>query len=60
MSFKEILFNIIIPLISGIIGGGISSSILIKNNINKKIMKNKNVQVKNGDIVNGNKQQENE
>lgn len=60
MSFKEILFNIIIPLISGIIGGGISSSILIKNSINKKIMKNKNVQVKNGDIVNGNKQQENE
>ena len=55
MTFKEVLFNIIIPLIAGIIGGSISSYIIVQKHINKNIMKNKKVSVFNGDIVNGNK-----
>lgn len=55
MSFKEILFNIIIPLMSGIIGGTISANIVIHKNIKKTVMKNKKVKVENGDIINGNK-----
>ena len=35
MTFKEILFNIIIPLISGIIGGTISANIIVHKNIKK-------------------------
>lgn len=57
MSFKEILFNIIIPLISGIIGGTISANIIVHKNINKFSMKNKKLKNINGDIINGNKKQ---
>ncbi|MCI8587101.1 MAG: hypothetical protein HFJ49_00630 [Clostridia bacterium] len=55
MSLKEILFNIIIPLISGIIGGTISANIIIQKNVRKTIMNNKDVKVEHGDIVNGSK-----
>ena len=39
MSLKEILFNIIIPLISGIIGGTISTIIIMQKNVKKNIIK---------------------
>ena len=55
MSLKEILFNIIIPLISGIIGGTISANIIIQKNVRKTSMNNKDVKVEHGDIVNGSK-----
>ena len=55
MSLKEILFNIIIPLISGIIGGTISANIIIQKNVRKTLMNNKDVKVEHGDIVNGSK-----
>lgn len=55
MSLKEILFNIIIPLISGIIGGTISTIIIMQKNVKNNIMKNKDVNIGNGDIINGNK-----
>lgn len=35
MTFKEVVFNIIIPLISGIIGGTISANIIVRKNIKK-------------------------
>lgn len=57
MSLKEILFNIIIPLISGIIGGTISTFIIMQKNVKNNIMKNKEVNIGNGDIINGNKNQ---
>lgn len=57
MSFKEIVFNIIIPLISGIIGGTITANIIVHKNTNKSSMKNKNLKNINGDIINGNKNQ---
>ena len=55
MTIKEVIFNIIIQVVSGIIGWTISASIIIQKNVNKNIMNNKNVEVSNGDIVNGNK-----
>ncbi len=41
MSLNEILFDIIIPLISGIIGGTISASIVVKKCIRKNNLKQK-------------------
>ena len=57
MTFKELLFNIIIPLISGLIGGTISANIIVHKNTSKSSMKNKNFKNINGDIINGNKNQ---
>lgn len=51
MTLREIVTEIIIPLISGFIGGGISNAV-----ITKAKMKNKNVMFNNnGDVINGNK-----
>lgn len=55
MSLKEVLFNIIIPLISGIIGGTISANIILQKNVRKTIMNNRDVKVEHGDIINGSK-----
>lgn len=53
MSFKEIITDIIIPLISGFIGGSIGSII-----INKMTMNNKKSDFNNnGDVINGYKQE---
>lgn len=54
MSCKEVLFNIIIPLITGVLGATISANIYVSKVTNKIIMKNKDVRA-GGDIVNGNK-----
>lgn len=51
MSLKEVLFEIVIPLISGFVGGSIGNII-----INKRKMNNKKVNFNNnGDVINGNK-----
>ena len=55
MNIKEILFNIIVPSITGFIGGTISTTVIMKKNVKKHIMKNKNINIVDGDMINGNK-----
>ncbi len=50
MNFKEIIFNVIVPLISGILGGSISSIVIIKNMKQKQINKNESFGVQIGEI----------
>ena len=60
MEIKEIVTGIIIPLIAGFLGGGVHNIIVNRINKNKKqsikkTMKTKYLNVKNGDVFNGNK-----
>lgn len=51
MTVKEVIFNIVIPLIAGFLGGGISNVVITKSK-----MKNRNVMFNNnGDVINGNR-----
>ena len=61
MSLKEVLIDIIIPLISGFIGGSIGSVVIIKNKYssigtikkdNRKV-NNKNALYNKGEVYNG-------
>lgn len=51
MTLREVLTEIIIPLIAGFIGGGIGNITISKFNMNNK----KSTIITGGDIVNGNK-----
>ena len=62
MSLKEVLIDIIIPLISGFIGGSIGSVVIIKNNYssignikkdNRKVNNNKALYQNVGEVNNG-------
>ena len=64
MSLKEIVVDIVIPLIAGFIGGSIGSVIIIKNkfnsigliNLDKRKVNNKNISYNNvGEVNNGDK-----
>lgn len=64
MSLKEIVVDIVIPLIAGFIGGSIGSVIMIKNkfnsigliNLDKRKVNNKNISYNNvGEVNNGDK-----
>lgn len=64
MSLKEIVVDIVIPLIAGFIGGSIGSVIMIKNkfnsigliNVDKRKVNNKNASYNNvGEVNNGDK-----
>lgn len=64
MSLKEIVVDIVIPLIAGFIGGSIGSVIMIKNkfnsigliNVDKRKVNNKNTSYNNvGEVNNGDK-----
>ena len=64
MSIKEIVVDIVIPLIAGFIGGSIGSVIMIKNkfnsigliNVDKRKVNNKNTSYNNvGEVNNGDK-----
>lgn len=64
MSLKEIVVDIVIPLITGFIGGSIGSVIMIKNkfnsigliNVDKRKVNNKNTSYNNvGEVNNGDK-----
>lgn len=64
MSLKEIVVDIVIPLIAGFIGGSIGSVIMIKNkfnsigliNVDKRKVNNKNIAYNNvGEVNNGDK-----
>lgn len=55
MTLKEIILDIVIPIFCGLLGGSISSIIIINKNSDKRIMNNKNINIEGGDIINGNK-----
>ncbi len=64
MSLKEIVVDIVIPLIAGFIGGSIGSVVMIKNkfnsigliNVDKRKVNNKNTSYNNvGEVNNGDK-----
>ena len=64
MSLKEIVVDIVIPLIAGFTGGSIGSVIMIKNkfnsigliNVDKRKVNNKNTSYNNvGEVNNGDK-----
>ncbi len=64
MSLKEIVVDIVIPLIAGFIGGSIGSVIMVKNkfnsigliNLDKRKVNNKNISYNNvGEVNNGDK-----
>lgn len=57
MTWQEVITQIIIPLISGFIGGSIGNVVIEKRKIRKinKMNNKKAVFNNNGDVVNGNK-----
>ena len=50
MSFEEIIKSIIVPLISGMLGGSITSTIILKSKKQKQVNKNNSSGVQVGEF----------